>query len=193
MCPGIDWDAHQAGMRGQRNLNDETMVNVDAELAAGTPIFRGQSNYIKLHGSLNWRSRHARLMVTGGNKEQRIANTALFNFYQRVFVDVLNFHDNGKLFVIGYSFGDNHINEIIAAAIARSGLRLMILDPLDPDSLRKRIFASHMGREIWEAAIPLCYRLTDLLPPIEHQDVSEWRAITDAFFDRAVQFVRVGM
>jgi len=39
--------------------------------------------------------------------------------------------------VIGYSFGDNHINDAIGEAANRKNLRLFIIDPLGVDVLTK--------------------------------------------------------
>lgn len=88
----------------------------------------GHLNIIKLHGSQDWIStEHQRLLIVGGEKRQAIERSALLSAYYRTFQEVL-YQPEVRLFVIGYSFGDEHINEIIRNAQADYGLVLWIMD-----------------------------------------------------------------
>jgi hypothetical protein len=69
--------------------------------------------YFKLHGSSNWRVLNgSSLLVLGQNKGADIDNVALLDWYRGQFREVLS-QPNAHLMIIGYSFRDPHINEII--------------------------------------------------------------------------------
>jgi SIR2-like domain len=103
--------------------------------------FVTQENYqpiYKLHGSYNWFSEPEgeRLLVMGGNKTGFIKTFHVLKRYQEEFFNMLSSPDT-HLMVIGYSFGDTHINDAIKAAAAK-GLRLFIIDTQGVDVLEKR-------------------------------------------------------
>lgn len=83
--------------------------------------------YIKLHGSSNWRTQNVgdNLMIVGGKKAEQIeANpliTSYFNFFRKKL-----FEPGSRLLVLGHSFLDFHINEIIFKAIKEYGLKFYI-------------------------------------------------------------------
>jgi hypothetical protein len=93
--------------------------------------------YIKLHGSSNWTREGAqpRLLVLGGGKEIEITQDPLLNWYQQVFSQELR-RPGTKLMVIGYSFGDEHINKAIEEAADEGGLTVFIVDPAGVDVLK---------------------------------------------------------
>lgn len=71
-------------------------------------------NVIKLHGSFNWRSSDGHnVMVVGTEKTAAIARMPLLSWYMDVFKQVLNAGDV-RLMIIGYRFGDEHVNATIA-------------------------------------------------------------------------------
>lgn len=91
--------------------------------------------YFKLHGSSNWRTQdNASLLIMGGNKSANIAASELLSWYEQQFRDALHQPD-ARLMVIGYSFGDRHINEHIRLAAA-AGLKLFIIDPNGLDMIQ---------------------------------------------------------
>jgi hypothetical protein len=96
-----------------------------------------QQPYIKLHGSSDWvRDSGEPLLVLGGGKSVEIRQDPLLSRYQQEFSEAL--HEQGaKLMVIGYSFSDQHINEVIGHAADQGGLRLFIVDPEGVDVLDK--------------------------------------------------------
>jgi hypothetical protein len=84
--------------------------------------------YFKLHGSSNWRTNEgASLLIMGGNKSAGIAGSDLLKWYEQQFQDALHEPD-ARLMVIGYGFGDTHINQHIRAGAA-AGMKLFIIDP----------------------------------------------------------------
>jgi hypothetical protein len=103
--------------------------------------FKTEDNYqpiYKLHGSYNWfaEPNGERLLVIGGNKTASIGAFHVLKRYQEEFANMLS-SPNAHLMIIGYSFGDPHINEVIQAAAVK-GLKLFIIDPLGVDLIDKR-------------------------------------------------------
>jgi SIR2-like domain len=87
----------------------------------------------KLHGSFNWFSepRGERLLVIGGNKTASIGAFQVLAQYHDAFRSMLS-QPNAHLMVIGYGFGDAHINSAIQTA-ADKGLKMFIIDTLGVD------------------------------------------------------------
>jgi hypothetical protein len=94
--------------------------------------------YYKLHGSSHWFSERAGtpMLVMGTNKLASIKNYEILEQYHKEFADYLS-RPNTRLMVIGYGFGDQHINETIGTA-AEKGLQIFIIDPAGADVLDKR-------------------------------------------------------
>ena len=92
--------------------------------------------YYKLHGSCNWRNDDGKsLLIMGGNKAEEIQRHPLLRWYHENFVSYLR-RPNARLMIIGYSFGDQHINKAIVEAVD-SNLQIFIVDPLGVDALRR--------------------------------------------------------
>ena len=93
--------------------------------------FRLQSDsqpFFKLHGSSEWFADDGhRILIMGGAKQQEIGRNDILNWYAREFEASL-LQPNSRLMVIGYGFGDPHINEVIERAVTR-GLKLFVIDP----------------------------------------------------------------
>ncbi len=117
------------------------------------PSFRtakGKITYIKLHGSTNWRRPRGDVMVLGGAKEAAIKQFRILRINTAVFRAALK-QPEGRLLVIGYSFADDHINRSIAIGV-KTGLRLWVVDPSDPEKIRSSLRARGMGT-IWNAVV----------------------------------------
>jgi hypothetical protein len=85
--------------------------------------------YFKLHGSSNWVDGHGvQLLVMGGNKSTTIQQHEILRRYFEIFVEYLSSEDV-RLMVIGYNFGDGHINRVILDSTLKNGLKLFIADP----------------------------------------------------------------
>lgn len=101
-------------------------------------IHRRDQPYFKLHGSSSFVDcdavGEAPLMIIGGNKATTIQKYPLLNWYSQCFRKYLN-RPETRLMVIGYSFGDDHINDAIRTAALASGLEIFIIDPLGVDVL----------------------------------------------------------
>ena len=88
--------------------------------------------YIKLHGSVDIKQGDREMMlVIGGNKTESIAQQPLLQWYHDMFRAHLCARD-ARLMIIGYSFGDAHINKMIFSGI-EAGLKIFIIDPLGAD------------------------------------------------------------
>jgi SIR2-like domain len=89
--------------------------------------------YFKLHGSSNWRDGDSALLIMGGNKGPEIENNRLLRIYRNEFKHRIS-QPNSKLVIIGYSFQDSHINEILESA-AKAGAKIFIIDLAGVDVL----------------------------------------------------------
>ncbi len=88
--------------------------------------------YVKLHGSIDIKQGDREMMlVIGGNKAESIAQQPLLQWYHKMFQAHLRTRD-ARLMIIGYSFGDAHINQMIFSGI-EAGLKIFIIDPLGVD------------------------------------------------------------
>jgi hypothetical protein len=88
--------------------------------------------YIKLHGSIDIKaSDHEMMLVIGGNKAANVAEQPLLRWYHELFKNRLR-EPEARLMIIGYSFGDAHINDLIFGGI-EAGLKIFIVDPLGVD------------------------------------------------------------
>ena len=95
--------------------------------------------YFKLHGSMNWQATNgARLLVMGGNKPTTMQSHQILMWYADKFTEALS-RPNARLVVIGYGFGDGHINRLIYEAWERGGrtLSMFIVHPDGREILKK--------------------------------------------------------
>ncbi|MDA2923274.1 SIR2 family protein [Acidobacteria bacterium AH-259-L09] len=92
--------------------------------------------YIKLHGSVNWQSHDGGdCLVIGTRKSEQAKNEPILDQYFDVFEKVLCRTDC-TLLVIGYSFGDAHINEVICKAIVHSGIKVFVSNYMRCEKLK---------------------------------------------------------
>lgn len=102
--------------------------------------------YIKLHGSFGWLSANgANAYVIGRKKNTQIIAEPLLFWYINLFKEVLSVQ-GVKLLLIGYSFGDKHINNIIVNSVTQSGLRLFIISPLEQQEFVKQLKKKENGK-----------------------------------------------
>jgi hypothetical protein len=140
----------------------------------------GQFNIIKLHGSFNWRTADARnLIVVGTDKTKQIADFPLLSWYSDIFKAVLCAGDV-RLMIVGYGFGDEHINAVIAEAVEKHGLKVFVWSNNDP---KDRILAAPYGPAIWNGLLSTeTQPMIEVFPP--NQDITEeYRRIRRVFFN----------
>lgn len=103
--------------------------------------FLERNNYflIKLHGSCNWVSSDgSSTMVIGRGKKEQIQKEPLLKYYHEIFETILS-QDLRRLFIIGYGFGDEHINSVISKAVKDNGLKIYLLYPESPEEFKRRL------------------------------------------------------
>jgi hypothetical protein len=94
--------------------------------------------YFKLHGSIAWQTTEGLpLLVIGRDKVSTIRQHPILQWSFGKFEEFLA-RPNTRLMVIGYGFGDDHINQAIVSAHQNGSLRLMYLvHPSGRDVLEK--------------------------------------------------------
>jgi len=139
--------------------------------------------YVKLHGSYGWKSSDgSNAMVIGTSKKEDIEKEPLLKYYFHIFENAIC-EQSQKLLIIGYSFGDPHVNEIIANGVKLHGLRLYIIDPTPPKSFFNNLRSKPYGDQLcsgieryWSDKLrdifPLQDRIT-LLVTIEEDEIRE--------------------
>jgi len=145
VCPGVKCNYsrfHNKG--GTKELESADLVKVlkDKELEKAKMDFRKSPDclhYIKLHGSYDWRDeKNQTKMIIGTNKPGQIEKEPLLSWYFQLFKEVLIL-GNRRLLIIGYGFGDPHINDVIIDAIKRHNLKIYVMSPDDPKNFRRRM------------------------------------------------------
>ncbi len=167
---------------GQIKTNQKiTLPNIDElEKFKREELSSNPNYYIKLHGSHGWLSYSGSdQMIIGKNKEEDIEKEPILKWYFELFEEALN-RDGVNLFVLGYSFRDQHINDIIIKAIAEHKIKIFIISPEDPEDLKYRlernesrepsaggitsVFDMHNAK-IWPAVTGYFpYKLSDIFP-----------------------------
>lgn len=141
--------------------------------------------YVKLHGSFNWQDAYGNeTMVIGTSKEEDIENEPILNWYKDLFENVLSIRDS-RLLIIGYGFGDPHINRIILKNINEKNLRLYIISPIEREDFKNRILKNIGCVEdediLWDATKYYGYSFEKLFPL--NGDSREYHKLIEQFFE----------
>lgn len=159
--------------------NEEEVNRVKS---AGLPKY--EFNYIKLHGSYNWKSYDgSEIMVIGLDKEDQINKEPLLSWYLDIFKETLS-NDGVRMFVVGYGFRDKHINEIIASSVKEHGLQLYVLSPQKPSEFWVSLCSPcvEKGNIIYEGLYGYFpYDLSQVFPA-DGSDTEEYTMIRDSYF-----------
>jgi len=138
--------------------------------------------YVKLHGSFHWKSHEVSdKMVIGMDKEKQIQGEPLLNYYFDCFKEILSKNDI-RLLIIGYGFGDEHINEVIGESIKNNNLRLYVLNPSNPEKFKNDLHRDKPhGERIWNGLTGYYpYSLSQVFPGVE---TVEYKLIQDSYFN----------
>jgi len=147
---------------------------------SGPLQLRGAFNVVKLHGSFNWRTPDGgNAIVIGTEKTSQIARSPLLATYWQIFRTALQAGDV-RLMIVGYGFGDEHVNAVIADAVENHGLRLFIWDTAP--SLMDRLRASPHGAQIWRGVLSTASRPMTEVFPSNQAETSEYRRILATVF-----------
>jgi hypothetical protein len=120
-----------------RALDNSTYGSLDDRIELYQPderltLLPGLQPYIKLHGSIDIKQSDREMMlVIGGDKAANIDRQPLLKWYNQMFQHNLR-SSEARLMIIGYSFGDAHINQVIFSGI-EAGLKIFIIDPRGAD------------------------------------------------------------
>jgi hypothetical protein len=134
--PGLNVNYVRFNIGRDKELKEEDFIIVPDEKELERHKKRlqalGSFYYIKLHGSYDWRgSGNKNKLVIGLAKKEQIRKEPILSWYYELFEKVLS-QPQKYLLIIGYGFRDPHINEVLARAIVDSGLKLFIINPIDP-------------------------------------------------------------
>ena len=159
---------------------DDVMLPTESELENIKQKFwtkgAGKFMYVKLHGSFGWRAHDGSdALVIGQAKEGRIKKEPLLGWYLSLFEEAVQ-EGSKNMVVIGYGFGDAHINDIIANAVRDAGLRLFVISPRQPEDFYLELTDldryKPRAKEIWKGLhgyhcgeVTDVYRVDSSLPP----------------------------
>lgn len=138
---------------GLKNLQDDLVGRYIPDPANFRTIDRCQP-YFKLHGSSNWEtSTSNEIMVMGGNKGNIVSQFPLLKWYHDEFKHQIS-TPTATLMIIGYSFGDDHINRTIVEGVKTGVLKIFIIDPIGLDVLDRNRHAqiytpSELFSDLW--------------------------------------------
>jgi hypothetical protein len=100
---------------GQRPATVEEKLSAKYLVGEIPPILGSCQPIFKLHGSVNWSDEKGQLFIVGGGKAEHVQRIPLLRRYLEEFEQLLRERDC-HLMIIGYGFGDEHINEVIVDA-----------------------------------------------------------------------------
>ncbi len=133
VIPGVRY-AMNLPSEQEQNVNiDEASIELFQESLEALHRKKGTGSnllYIKLHGSTNWFDLSSSLetLIIGVDKEKIINKTPLLLCYFNFFKESV-FRENTKLLIIGYGFGDHHINSVLKRAQESHGLEIHLMYP----------------------------------------------------------------
>jgi hypothetical protein len=185
--------------QGPRNMGADRPGLVPAmdtltfgSLASRIPLFKVGADfsgipytqpYYKLHGSIDIQDGRNMMLILGGDKEGDIAKYPLLKAYHEQFRRRLNLPD-ARLMIIGYSFADHHINEIIFDAIP-NGLKLFLVGPAGAMTIDSNPIV-HPGQHIKDAIVGASSR--PIRTTLSGRDMVELMKIERFFKDGLMTF-----
>lgn len=140
---------------------------------------------IKLHGSYNWASFDGtKKMVIGRGKIDQIQKEPLLKCYFDIFKKVLSQNQN-RLLIIGYGFGDDHINRIISESVRDNELKIYIISPESPTEFKKKILEiNNFGEDIWKGMSGyFSSSLNEICPQELYKNQAIKQDFCDVFFE----------
>ncbi len=156
-----------------------------------TLLKNSSSFYIKLHGSYGWKVNEGDpIIIVSSDKEGRMKDFPVLTWQLDLFEEVLKQGDM-KLFIIGYGFMDEHINNRIFNAARNSNLKVFILSRETLSGLIKRTAINQPSVKyslIGDAKSTGClggyfnYSFEDLLSGTSKEPHPHLRSIEDSFF-----------
>ena len=168
--PGIENNSEwfTSTFRNSLSLSDYCQLPNEEELNLIKTDILSDRNFflIKLHGSYNWKSFDGtQKMVIGSDKTDQIQKEPLLEYYFEIFKNALSQHQR-RLLIIGYGFGDDHINRIISDAVSDRELKIYIISPVSPEDFKNKLFEeTEYGKNIWQGISGYFpYNLKEIFP-----------------------------
>jgi hypothetical protein len=125
------WFTDRANLAPSQSLNVQLPTENECPKLIARSKQGGSLAYVKLHGSINWKSSTGDdCLVIGDNKSAQIEREPLLRQYFNLFKKVLN-TPGARLVVVGYGFRDCHVNKAVAEAVRSNGLKLFLVSPSD--------------------------------------------------------------
>jgi hypothetical protein len=144
----------------------------------------GQPFY-KLHGSSEWFADDGhRVLIMGGAKQHEIGRSSILSWYAQQFEASL-LKPGCRLMVVGYGFGDQHINTAIEKAVTH-GLKLFVIDPAGAELAFKLNKTRQSGQII--GPNPLEDMLRESLIGGSRRPLSEIFGLEGAEFHKVMRF-----
>ena len=123
----------------------------EKKFAENNPLRSDRFHYVKLHGSYHWRDSAGNAhMVIGEDKISQIYREPLLKYYFKLFEQVLKWGEV-DLFVLGYGFGDEHINNVIADSVRDHNLGLHIMSPEAPEKFMNYLSQKPNCEGLWDS------------------------------------------
>jgi hypothetical protein len=139
--------------------------------------------YVKLHGSYGWLSYDSKktAMIIGKNKPEDIEKEPLLKEYWKLFNDAIA-QGNKKILIIGYGFGDKHINKILEDGVKNHDLQIYIINNELPNKFTERSIM-HPSGVLWKGVKGYFPYLLKDICPLGGQETSYFREIKNALLN----------
>ena len=123
-------------------------------------------------------------MVIGRGKIDQIQKEPLLKCYFEIFKKVLS-QNQTRLLIIGYGFGDDHINRIISKSMRDNELKIYIISPESPEEFKKKLFEiNNFGKDIWQGISGyFSYSLNEICPQELEKNQAIKKDFCDVFFE----------
>ena len=189
--PGIqvkrEW--FSAGFRKSLSAEDYCQLPSSEELdKKKDDILRdGNFFYIKLHGSQNWLdSKGTKKIVLGTNKIDQINSEPLLSWYYKLFEEVLKQKDI-ELMVIGYGFGDAHINSLLSKGV-KQGLTIQIISPQSIEDFGEELEKKDEkhAKRIYNAIRGYYHQKLSSIFPADQSTTEHLRIIYKKYFNKEI-------
>ena len=130
--PGVSLPENWGSLNALDRLATTLDVSTQYELLERTqPIF-------KLHGSVNWKNADGSApLVIGTGKGLAVQQIPLLAWYQDKLREFL-FAGDTRIMVIGYSFSDDYLNEVLMEAASNRGLKMYLVNPAGLNALDRQ-------------------------------------------------------
>lgn len=177
----FNWRAPAAPWTGEGKDPDQMgFQNLSSSVTFGEVTKAIQSHagpsYLKLHGSYGWLSSTGEpALVIGALKQDQIQREPLLKHYFEWFREVLERNTDRRILIIGYGFGDIHINEVLKNSIA-AGAKIFIINPRDRKSFIQNLNEKGLSKI---AAAVECYYPWHLKEVFYSGKSDKWKNITE--------------